>query len=105
MIDKKAEKWAEKNKWFGKNKSLTNAAIYFHGRLVNMNVNPTSKKYYDLIDLIMEPYVSKKIIFKSRPKKKKMEELTPSQIDIAKKLKVPIKLLKLHYESNKVEWK
>ena len=105
MVDKKAKIWAENNKWFGKNKSLTLAALYFHEQLVDMNVNPRSKRYYDLINLIMEPYVSKKIIFKSRPKKKKMEELTPSQIDIAKKLKVPIKLLKLHYESNKVEWK
>ena len=102
MIDKKAKTWAENNKWFGKKKLLTLAAIYFHEQLIDMNVDPKSKKYYDLINLIMEPYVSKKIIFKSRPKTRRTVELTPSQIEIARKLKVPLKAYT--NQLNMVEW-
>ena len=49
MIDKKAKKWNKNNKWFGKNKSLTLVAIYFHEQLVDINVNPKTNKYYNII--------------------------------------------------------
>ncbi len=102
MVDKKAKIWAENNKWFGKKKSLTLAAIYFHEQLVNMNVNPRSKRYYDLINLIMKPYVSRKIIFKSRPKRRRTVILNPNQIEIARKLRVPLKAYT--NQLNRVEW-
>tara|TARA_R110000782_G_scaffold11708_2_gene35298 strand:- start:328 stop:636 length:309 start_codon:yes stop_codon:yes gene_type:complete len=102
MVDKKAKTWAENNKWFGKKKSLTLAALYFHEQLVDMNVNPRSKRYYDLINLIMEPYVSKKIIFKSKPKRRRTVKLTLTQIDIARKLRVPLKAYT--NQLNSVEW-
>ena len=92
----KAEKWAEKNKWFGKNKSLTLVAFYFHDQLMGIKINPDTKKYYELINLYMEPFVKGKVKLKTRPKK--MAPLTPGLIEIARKLKVPLE------EYNKVRW-
>ena len=102
MIDKKAEKWAEKNKWFNKNKSLTLVAFYFHEQLIDINVDPKTKKYYKLINLYMEPFVKGKVKLKTRPKQRKMDPLTPTQIKIAKRLGVPIKQYINHF--NSVEW-
>ena len=33
--NKKAMEWAEKNKWFGRNKKLTYRAVNFHDQLVD----------------------------------------------------------------------
>jgi hypothetical protein len=53
--------WVEKNKWFGKNKKLTYLAFNFHDQLVNrIKINPNTKKYYQLIDLLMKPFLLKK---------------------------------------------
>ena len=90
MIDKKAEKWNKNNKWFGKNKSLTLLAIYFHENLVNINVNPETEKYYKIINLFMEPFVTGKVKLKSRPKQRNIVKLTKAQKEIAKKLDVPL---------------
>lgn len=103
MIDKKAEKWNKNNKWFGKNKSLTLLAIYFHENLVNINVNPETEKYYKIINLFMEPFVTGKVKLKSRPKQRNIAKLTKAQKEIAKKLDVPL----IAYTANNwksVEW-
>ena len=68
MIDKKAKRWGKNNKWFGKNKSLTLVAIYFHEQLVEMNVNPRTEKYYKIINLFMEPFIEGKVQLKSKPR-------------------------------------
>ena len=62
MIDKKAKKWSQNNKWFGKNKSLTLLAIYFHENLVNINVNPETEKYYKIINLFMEEKITRQMV-------------------------------------------
>jgi len=90
MIDKKAKKWAKDNRWFGKKKLLTLIAIYFHEELIDINVNPKTEKYYKIINLFMKPFINKKINLKSRPKMRKTVKLTQTQIDIAKRLRVPI---------------
>jgi hypothetical protein len=60
--DTKAVRWAEKNEWFGRNKKLTYQAFDFHRELVEeIKVNPNTKKYYQLIDLLMKPFLLKKI--------------------------------------------
>ena len=103
MIDKKAKKWHKNNKWFGKNKSLTLLAIYFHENLVDINVNPKTEKYYKIINLFMEPFVAGKVKLKSRPKQRKIVRLTKAQKEIAKKLDVPL----IAYTANNwksVEW-
>ena len=103
MIDKKAKKWHKNNKWFGKNKSLTLLAIYFHENLVDINVNPKTEKYYKIINLFMEPFIEGKVKLKPRPKQRKMVRLTKAQKEIAEKLNVPL----LEYTTNNlnsVEW-
>ena len=103
MIDKKAQKWGKNNKWFGKNKSLTLVAIYFHEQLVEMNVNPRTEKYYKIINLFMEPFIEGKVQLKSKPRQRRIIKLTKAQKEIAEKLNVPL----LEYTTNNlnsVEW-
>ena len=103
MIDKKAKRWGKNNKWFGKNKSLTLVAIYFHEQLVEMNVNPRTEKYYKIINLFMEPFIEGKVQLKSKPKQRRIIKLTKAQKEIAEKLNVPL----LEYTTNNlnsVEW-
>ena len=90
-----------RNKWFNKNKSLTLVAFYFHEQLMDIKVNPKTEKYYKLINLYMEPFVNGKVKLKTRPKQRKMDPLTPTQIKIARKLKVP---LKEYFDLGKVRW-
>ena len=72
--DKKAIEWAKRNKWFGRNKKLTYEAFYFHDQLVKkIKINPNTKKYYQLIDLLMEPFLLKKIVPYSSFKKMVIE--------------------------------
>ena len=49
--DPKAEAWAEKNEWFGKDEAMTYASFGIHKRLVEEDgFNPTSEEYYEEID-------------------------------------------------------
>lgn len=49
--DPKADEWAEKNPWFGKNIVMTNAVRGVHMELVrNEGFDPTTDEYYDEID-------------------------------------------------------
>lgn len=50
-IDRKAEKWAKQNKWFGKDMPMTYTAFDIHKKLVDEEgVNPKSDKYYEELD-------------------------------------------------------
>lgn len=50
-IDRKAEKWAKQNKWFGKDMPMTYTAFDIHKKLVDEEgVNPKSEKYYEELD-------------------------------------------------------
>jgi hypothetical protein len=79
--DPKAEAWAKRNVWFGKDNDLTYRAFETHARLTKLRVNPRTKLYYSLIDLIMFPHIIKW----------KGGHLSPLQKRIAKKLGVPLK--------------
>ena len=49
--DPKAEQWAEKNEWFGKDEAMTYASFGIHKKLVEEDgFNPTSDEYYEEID-------------------------------------------------------
>ena len=89
--DLKAEKWADRNTWFGKHKGLTNLAINTHEELVMLGLNPRSNLYYDLIDMVMYLFLSKNAKLKRNYGKKKTVRVTPAQVDIAEKLGVPLK--------------
>ena len=87
----KAEKWAQRNHWFGKNKTLTYLAFDTHTELVNLGISTRSKLYYNLIDIIMGLLVSRSVKLKKIYKNRNTVRLTAAQILIAKKLKVPLK--------------
>ena len=89
--DLKAEKWADRNTWFGKHKGLTNLAMNTHEELVILGLNPRSNLYYDLINMVMYPFLSKSAKLKRNYGKKKTIHLTEAQVEIAKKLGVPLK--------------
>ena len=51
MADKKAEDWAKKNPWFGKDHDMTNVAFKIHDDLVNKEkIEASSDKYYSELD-------------------------------------------------------
>ena len=48
--DYRAEEWASRNPWFGKDEEMTSLAYGLHQKLVNSGVDPTSDEYYQQID-------------------------------------------------------
>ena len=105
--DPKAEKWAEKNEWFGKDEAMTYASFGIHKRLVEEDgFNPTSDEYYEEIDKRLRKEFPHKFSggeqASNRPGQtvasasrtsgtgRKTVRLTPSQVAIAKKLGVPL---------------
>lgn len=51
--DPKAEKWLEKNSWYGENRLMTSAAWGMHEELVLNGVDPRSDEYYRRLDETM----------------------------------------------------
>jgi len=105
--DPKAEAWAEKNEWFGKDEAMTYASFGIHKRLVEEDgFNPTSDEYYEEIDKRIRKEFPHKfdggeqasnkpvqtVASASRTSRtgRKTVRLTPSQVAIAKKLGVPL---------------
>jgi hypothetical protein len=65
MANKKAEAWAKKNLWFGKDDKMTNAAFKIHEDLVNKEkIDANTDKYYDELDKrikkLFPPTINKK---------------------------------------------
>ena len=105
--DPKANAWAEKNEWFGKDEAMTYTAFAIHRKLVEQQgYDPRSDEYYEEIDRqIQEQFPNK---FEAEKSKKTVDQtvapavksvskqgkrtvrLTPSQVAIAKKLGVPL---------------
>ena len=107
--DPKAEEWAEKNVWFGKDSAMTYTAFDLHKKLVEEEgFDPKSDDYYSEIDKRM------RVDFPHKFDRKELSEgstkptqtvasatrsvkpgrntvrLTSSQVAIAKKLNVPL---------------
>lgn len=107
--DPKAEDWADRNEWFGKDVAMTHAAQGIHIQLVREEqFDPTSDEYYDELDRRMQSNFPHKYSAQngraSRPVQtvapasrssgvnsaRRSVKLTPSQVAIAKKLGVPL---------------
>ena len=106
--DPKAEDWAEKNDWFGKDEPMTLTSFSIHRKLVEKGLDPTSDEYYTEIDKQMRENFPHKFgdnkTQVSTPSqtvasanrggpvtaRKGTVRLTPSQVAIAKKLGVPL---------------
>ena len=106
--DPKAEDWAEKNEWFGKDNAMTYTAFDLHRKLTEEEgFDPKSNSYYEEIDkrirlefpqkfgntvekTISKPTQSVASATRSARTSRKSVRLTPSQVAIAKKLRVPL---------------
>jgi len=119
--DPKAEEWASKNVWFGKDRAMTFTAFEIHKDLVNEGFDPKSNDYYSEVDKRIKVDFPQKFAIGGdveqtsktnqlvasaqrsvRPGRNTVR-LTSSQVAIAKKLGVPLeeyaKQLKLTKEA------
>jgi hypothetical protein len=106
--DPKAEDWAEKNEWFGKDNAMTYTAFDLHRKLTEEEgFDPKSDSYYEEINkrirlefpqkfgntvekTISKPTQNVASATRSSKTSRKSVKLTPSQVAIAKKLRVPL---------------
>ena len=104
--DPKAEEWAAKNDWFGKDEAMTFAAFGIHKAMVeNEGFDPKSDDYYDELDSRIKGKFPQEfnngsgkkpvqnVAGNSRSRSRgrnKQVKLTQSQVAIAKKLGVPL---------------
>ena len=107
--DPKAEAWAERNEWFGKDNAMTYTAFDLHRKLTEEEgMDPQSDEYYAEVDKrirlefphkfgntgvekpISKPTQNVASATRSSKTGRKQVRLTPSQVAIAKKLGVPL---------------
>ena len=106
--DPKAEQWAEKNNWFGKDEAMTFAAFGIHkGMVEKEGFDPQTDDYYDELDSRLRDKFPQEfnngsgkrpvqnVAGNSRSRGKtsgrsRKVKLTPSQVAIANKLGVPL---------------
>jgi len=106
--DPKAEEWASKNTWFGKERAMTFTAFEIHKDLVNEGFDPKSDNYYTEVDKrikvdfphkfaiggdVEQTSKTNQLVASAkrsvRPGRNTVR-LTSSQVAIAKKLGVPL---------------
>jgi len=105
--DPKAEAWAEKNEWFGKEEGMTYTALSIHKKLIQEEgFDGKSDEYYKELDKRIKKEFPHKFEDKNNKDSRvvqtvasanrstktgrKVVRLTPSQIAIAKRLGVPL---------------
>lgn len=104
QVDSKARAWQDANPWFGSNREMTALALAVHDQLVESGVSTTSDEYYEKINsrvrqLFPDAFNSERPTKKSSPvapatrsTAPKKIVLTQSQVNIAKRLGVPLEL-------------
>jgi hypothetical protein len=108
--DYKAQEWQQKNKWFGVDEEMTSFALGLHTKLINSGVNPKSEEYYERLNgrlrqVFPESFESEKTVDAPTPRPAKSNVapatrstaprkivLTQTQVNIAKRLGVPLEL-------------
>ena len=111
--DPKAEKWRESNLWFGSDDEMTGFALVLHNKLVKNGVDPTSDDYYEKVNSRMRQVFPDAFESEEPAEKPEKEErriksnvvapatrssspkkvvLTQTQVNIAKRLGVPLEL-------------
>jgi len=109
-VDPKAQAWREANTWFGVDRRKTALALAVHQDLMDEGVNPTSDEYYRRIDGEVKQFFSPKTSDANPSEEKKVNKqsnvvapatrstaprkivLTQTQVNIAKRLGVPLEL-------------
>ena len=107
--DPRAEEWAQKNEWFGSDEPMTLVAFNIHNKLLEQGFDPNDSMYYDEIDKQMRVEFPHKFTDGGAVEKSKMQQtvapagrstnskgrkqvrLTKSQVEMAKRLNVPLK--------------
>ena len=107
-VDPKAENWRRANEWFGIDREMTGFALALHEKLVvEEGINPQSDEYYQRIDgrlrqVFPEKFASGKpadanqrpnanvVASASRSVAPKKITLTASEVNIAKRLNIPL---------------
>ena len=108
ITDPKAEEWAVKNEWFGKDSAMTYTAFDLHKKLTEEEgMDASTDEYYEEIDKRMRidfphKFDKQEVKVTTKPTQqvasakrsvnpsRKTVRLTPSQVTIAKKLGVPL---------------
>ena len=102
--DDRAVEWAKENSWFGKDEAMTASAFAFHNKLVTEEgVDPTSDEYYNEVNERMREAFPHKFKANNRTtqtvagssrkgakKSGRKVRLSASEVDIAKRLGVPL---------------
>ncbi len=111
VVDEKAIEWQSSNKWFGQDRRMTSYALALHEELTQEErLDPSSDDYYKRIDAEMRqrfpdrfesekpadaspsPKKSNVVAPATRGTAPKKVVLTKSQVDLAKRLGVPLEL-------------
>jgi len=110
--DERAEAWAKDNSWFGSDDEMTAYALGLHSKLLKQGVDPTSDDYYETLnsrmrqvfpdqfdeepedteqpDPVPAPRPKVTVATASRGVAPQKYKLTKTQVQIAKKLGVPL---------------
>ena len=105
-VDSKTRDWHESNSWFGTNRIMTAHALALHEDLVESGVTPSSEKYFQTIDAdIRKRFPEAFDSDEAAPSQRKSNVspatrstaprkvvITQSQVNIAKRLGVPLEL-------------
>jgi hypothetical protein len=108
-VDHKALAWQSENKWFGSDDEMTSFALGLHTKLVKSGVDPQSNEYYEKLNsrirqVFSDQFESEKPVnAPTSPKRSNVAPatrstapkkivLTQTQVNIAKRLGVPLDL-------------
>jgi len=106
QADPKAESWQRNNTWFGQDEEMTSLALAVHTKLVKSGVDPQSDEYYQRLDsrirqVFPDKFESEETAdTRQRPKSNvasasrsvapKKITLSASEVNIAKRLGIPL---------------
>jgi hypothetical protein len=110
QLDRRTQAWTDKNPWFGPNKKMTAYALGLHEELVNDGFSAGSDDYFKRVDAEMRerfsdvfesersgdantsPRKSNVVAPATRSTAPRKVVLTRTQVEIAKRLGVPLEL-------------
>ena len=102
-VDPLAQEWAEKNKWFGKNRTRTAVALSIDAELKEQGEDPSDPSFYEKVDSRLREELPEKdseeatpskprqvVAGRSRSPASKKVKLTSEDVRLAKKWSIPL---------------